>query len=531
MFKQTKPKVVILTGPTGVGKTDTSLRLAELLNAEIISADSVQVYRGLNIGSDKIEEDKRQQIRHHLIDVLEPDQEFSAAQFYEMAREVTEDIIQRGKTPLIVGGTGFYLRMYMYRKPETGESTPELEAEVEQMLSRAFDRKKKELEQDELTVRQKWEEGIEVLRKAGDPEAADRIRLEFNNWYRLKRALQIAVSQGRPMSDMKMDFHAEPDYDFRCFFLYRPRLELFGRILLRVEQMVQKGLLKEAWWLLSLGIDRSRNSVNRSIGYRQSMEYLQECRENKEVLQDRQRFRQMMIDIATASRNLVKNQFVFFRDNDLYKWIDARQPYEDIANFIAQEVQKNEHQGGCGDAGRLTKEEKRKVKMYVPKLKIFNDDKEVDNWTEQVSEWIKQEQEQEDKDKNQLEQKAEESQQILEQINVEKQEETEIANSKEATPDPSVSNSQECDNPNNPNQPIAELEHNSNEDNSTKQQNKLLIIDGSSQQVQKSNTEEYINDEQVQFLKQQSNIQQNRAHNSEEQQTDTLRESNIATGV
>eukprot|EP01024_Parvocaulis_polyphysoides_P033205 TRINITY_DN29585_c0_g1_i2.p1 TRINITY_DN29585_c0_g1~~TRINITY_DN29585_c0_g1_i2.p1 ORF type:complete len:236 (-),score=33.25 TRINITY_DN29585_c0_g1_i2:10-624(-) len=189
-----KAKVVIVTGPTGVGKTDMSLKLAHLLNAEIISADSVQIYKGLDIGSDKISEDKRQGIRHHLIDVLEADQEFSAGGFYEMAREATEDILKRGKTPLVVGGTGFYLRMYMYRRPETGEATPEIEAQVEQMLSRAFDRRKKELEVEQLSVKQKWEAGIDVLRKSGDNEAAERINLEFNNYYRLKRALQVVLN-------------------------------------------------------------------------------------------------------------------------------------------------------------------------------------------------------------------------------------------------------------------------------------------------------------------------------------------------
>ncbi|CAD7699048.1 unnamed protein product [Ostreobium quekettii] len=129
-----RPKVLILTGPTGVGKTELALDLAQRLGGEIISADSVQVYRGLDVGSDKIPFDRRRGIRHHLIDIRAPEEEFSAGHFHEEARRVTEEILQRGKTPIVAGGTGFYLKFYVHGKSSNPASDPDALARAKESL-------------------------------------------------------------------------------------------------------------------------------------------------------------------------------------------------------------------------------------------------------------------------------------------------------------------------------------------------------------------------------------------------------------
>lgn len=387
-----KPKVLILTGPTGVGKTKASLALAERLNGEIISADSVQVYRGLDIGSDKIGMLERRGVPHHLLDILEPTSDFSAGDFFLLARQATADILSRGRTPIVVGGTGLYLRWYVLGKPSTPASTPNSEAKALSTLQQAWEEAVAARGGPELSEAEKWEAGAALVEKLGDTESASRLRTEPNNYYRLQRVVDILLqSGGKPLAALNLDEAAPPDYDFRAFFLHRPRAELYSRIDQRVEQMMMGGLMQEAQMLLDLGLHPNTNCASRAIGYRQALEYLQACHAQQQAATasgdggaqgqalvqggqqalSEERLVQLVRDIQAASRKLCHRQMVWFRDDQLFKWVDATAGEDAVLRQILEEWERPQHEGGCGTSGRLTKEEERAMRQYRPKLELF----------------------------------------------------------------------------------------------------------------------------------------------------------------
>lgn len=166
-------KIVVITGPTAVGKTRAALAVAQRLGGEIVSADSVQVYRGLDVGSDKAPFEERCGISHHLLDVLEPREEFSAAEFFSRARKASVDVLQRGKTPVVVGGTGFYLRWFVHGRPNTPAPDPQTAAQAQTILDQAW-QKAQEVKGGLLTAEERWEAGAQAIAAAGDCTAADK---------------------------------------------------------------------------------------------------------------------------------------------------------------------------------------------------------------------------------------------------------------------------------------------------------------------------------------------------------------------
>ena len=330
------PKVIVLAGPTASGKSTVSLTLAKILDGEVVNADSVQVYRGLDVGSAKLPLEDREGIPHHLIDVAEPlSGDFSAGSFYSLAREAIQDILSRGKTPIVVGGTGLYLRWLVHGRPSTKPSSEKGRA----WAQRAFDdaiataeaAKRKEIggggegdsrssssKDSVLTKEERWGAACSALAVAGDPEAAARILKELNNEYRLLRALAALYeagpgvtlgsleapglvggvknkkkSEGKEEEDEEAGADAAPsssssppprsspprasppllDFDFRCFFLHASTRELaYRRIDERAEGIVAGGLFSEAAALLSRGALPAACSATRAIGYRQAME-------------------------------------------------------------------------------------------------------------------------------------------------------------------------------------------------------------------------------------------------------------------
>lgn len=265
-------KVLVLTGATAVGKTATSIQLAKELDGEIISADSVQVYRGLDIGSDKIKKEEMEGIPHHVIDILDPTEEFSAGHFYHLAKDAIEDILGRNKTPIVVGGTGFYLRWLVSGKPSTPTATKESEAKAREALEACFEK----AQVTPLTVEEKWKAGVDLVRSLGDPETADRLlHQEVNNWYRMNRVVDILLqAPGKTLAELDRDDTASPEYDFRCFFLVRPRIQLYRRIDERVEVMLAHGLITETAEKLCPVAKADSNCATRAIGYRQTMLFL-----------------------------------------------------------------------------------------------------------------------------------------------------------------------------------------------------------------------------------------------------------------
>ncbi|CAK0779903.1 hypothetical protein CVIRNUC_004884 [Coccomyxa viridis] len=369
--QQGKEKVIVLTGATAVGKTKASIELAQRIGGEIISADSVQVYKGLDVGSDKILPAERGGIPHHLIDILSPHEEFSAGDFFERARTATADILQRGKVPIVVGGTGFYLRWFVHGRPQTPASSPESAQRVQELLTQAWE-KEAAAEHGALTSEQKWEAGRQLVTSLGDPGSAERLAEVPGNWYRLNRVLEILLSTGRPLGELNLDVEAPLDYDFRCFFLNRSRLELYRRIDARVEAMVCGGLLQEANWLLGEGLQADAKCAARAIGYRQAMLFLQRCRgDPSHVTADN--LVQMVRDVQAASRKLCHRQLSWFRDERLFKWLEGDRPVGSIVDDIVADFSSPVNPGSSHDQGMLTKEQERELRMYVTQLSHVND--------------------------------------------------------------------------------------------------------------------------------------------------------------
>ncbi|GFP79623.1 tRNA dimethylallyltransferase 9 [Phtheirospermum japonicum] len=280
--KGERQKVVVISGPTGAGKSRLALELSKRLNGEIISADSVQVYKGLDIGSAKPSLSERQEVPHHLVDILHPSEDYSVGQFYEDARQKTEDILSRGRVPIVTGGTGLYLRWFIYGKPDVPKASPEITSQVN-------------LELADLQRDGDWEAAVQFVIKAGDPGVQS---LAANDWYRLRRRLEILKLSGAPPSAFQVPYNSfkekfelsdsyasdthssnaeleeikskDLDYDFICFFLSTQRLDLYRSIDFRCEDMLlDDGILSEAKWLLDLGLTPNSNSATRAIGYRQ----------------------------------------------------------------------------------------------------------------------------------------------------------------------------------------------------------------------------------------------------------------------
>ncbi|XP_028077283.1 tRNA dimethylallyltransferase 9 isoform X1 [Camellia sinensis] len=342
-----KEKVIVISGPTGAGKSRLALELAKRLNGEIISADSVQVYRGLDVGSAKPSLSERKEVPHHLVDILHPSEGYSVGKFFEDARQATRDILNNGRVPIVTGGTGLYLRWYIYGKPDVPKASQEITSEVYSKLAHF----QKDVD---------WDAAVQLVVKAGDPWAQS---LPTNDWYRLRRSLEIIKASGSPPSAFQVpydlfreqfdssvtdcsldnyssgDAHEESesmnlDYEFVCFFLSSQRLELYRLIDFRCEDMLSgsDGILSEARWLLDIGLLPNSNSATRAIGYRQAMEYLLGCKQRGGSSSEE--FYAFLCEFQKASRNFAKRQLTWFRNERIYHWIDASKPMDEVLNFI-----------------------------------------------------------------------------------------------------------------------------------------------------------------------------------------------------
>ena len=250
-----KKPLIILTGPTAVGKTKASIGLAKALNGEIISADSMQVYKHMDIGSAKIRPEEMQGIKHYLIDELEPDEEFHVVRFQEMAKKALEEIYAKNKIPIVVGGTGFYIQALLYDIDFT-----ENEEDSEY---------RKELEQ--LAVEKGADALHEMLRKV-DPESAEAIHA--NNVKRVIRALEFHKQTGGKISEHNEQERAKSSpYDFCYFVLNDERERLYERINLRIDQMLDDGLVEEVMSLKDQGYTKEMVSMQ-GLGYKEILDYL-----------------------------------------------------------------------------------------------------------------------------------------------------------------------------------------------------------------------------------------------------------------
>ena len=250
-----KKPLIILTGPTAVGKTKASIGLAKALNGEIISADSMQVYKRMDIGSAKIRPEEMQGIKHYLIDELEPDEEFHVVRFQEMAKKALEEIYAKNKIPIVVGGTGFYIQALLYDIDFTeNEEDTEYRKELEQLAA--------EKGADALH---------EMLRKV---DSASAEAIHANNVKRVIRALEFHKQTGGKISEHNEQERAKSSpYDFCYFVLNDERERLYERINLRIDQMLDDGLVEEVMSLKDQGYTKEMVSMQ-GLGYKEILDYL-----------------------------------------------------------------------------------------------------------------------------------------------------------------------------------------------------------------------------------------------------------------
>ena len=295
-----KPKLVIVLGPTAVGKSGLALELAQRIDGEIVNADSQQVYRFMNIGTGKPSEAERQQVPHHLFDVVMPDEDFNAAQFRRRALEIIEQIHRRRKTAIVCGGTGLYLRALTEGLFEGPGQDAHLRAALERRIE---------------------EHGLSALYErlsAVDPAAPSTIHP--NDRQRIIRALEVFETTGRPISAWQKEhgFHDQPFALFKIG-LRRERAELYDRINRRSERMIQDGLLQETQALIARGYGLDLRPL-RSVGYLQM----------GEVLRGEKELPRALAEMQQETRRLAKRQLTWFRRDDEIHWFHPETQLQEI---------------------------------------------------------------------------------------------------------------------------------------------------------------------------------------------------------
>jgi len=246
-----KEKIIIITGPTAVGKTALSIEIAKKFNGEIINADSIQIYKGLNIGSAKITEEEKEGVKHHLLDFLSPLESFSTGDYVKQAKATITDIISRKKTPIIVGGTGMYINSLLFDIGATCGKDQSYRDELELFIK----------ENGLYSLYQKLNEI--------DPESAETIHQ--NQKDRIIRALEIYHLTGKKKSEQKNS--TESNYNYLLIGLNDDRELVYDRINKRVDKMIDMGLLNEVQGLIEMGVTLD-NQCAQAIGYKEPYEYL-----------------------------------------------------------------------------------------------------------------------------------------------------------------------------------------------------------------------------------------------------------------
>lgn len=287
-----KPPLIIILGPTAVGKTETSIALAERLDAEIISADSRLFYRGMDIGTAKPTQEELRRVPHHLIDVADPDQIWSLAKYLHATRKIIDEIHARGKLPFLVGGTGQYIRAMV-----EGWQVPEVNPDP-----RLRDRL-------EAWAEQIGPEGLHARLQALDPKAAAKI--DPPNLRRTVRALEVILTTGQRFSRQKG--RKPPPYSILQIGLRRPREEIYERVDARIQKMLETGLIEETQALLDQGYSPELPPLS-AIGYRQVIQYLNDEISLEEVITQMKRI----------TRRFVRHQANWFSEDDPHiHWVNA----------------------------------------------------------------------------------------------------------------------------------------------------------------------------------------------------------------
>lgn len=319
-----KKPLVILTGPTAVGKTKASIGLAKAIGGEIISADSMQVYKQMDIGSAKIKPSEMDGIPHYLVDILEPDEEFHVVLFQQMAKQAIQKIYEKGKIPILVGGTGFYIQAVLY---DIDFSENEKDTSYREELEKLAQTKGAEYLHD-------------LLREVDEKSAQD---IHANNVKRVIRALEYFHQTGEKISEHNEEQRKKVSpYNFSYFVLNDERAHLYEKINLRVYQMINEGLVREVQSLKEKGYTRDMVSMQ-GLGYKEMLDYL----DNKCSLEEAVEI------IKRDTRHFAKRQITWFKRESDVTWIDKKEydyNEERILKAMLQELKErgiiNEYNNG-----------------------------------------------------------------------------------------------------------------------------------------------------------------------------------------
>jgi len=299
-----KPEVYVIGGPTASGKSKLAVELAKKINGEIISADSMQIYKEMNIGTAKITKEEMQGIKHYLIDIVSPNERYSVSNFKNDAELAIEEILKKGKTPIIVGGTGLYIDSLIYGIEFQDE---EIDTEYREKLNKIAEN-----------------EGLEKLynkAKEIDPEAMKKISI--NDKKRIIRVLEIYHKTGKTKTKQEIESRKkELKYNFKVFAIDMDREKLYSRIEKRVDMMVDEGLIGEV-----KGILEKYNqfpTAMQGLGYKETVEYLQNKISKEEMIEK----------IKKETRHYAKRQLTWFRKNKTTIWLDGEKEPEENVKLI-----------------------------------------------------------------------------------------------------------------------------------------------------------------------------------------------------
>lgn len=307
--------LIILTGPTAVGKTALSIGLAKAVDGEIISADSMQVYRKMNIGTAKIQQSEMQGVRHHLIDILDPGEDFNVVLFKKYALEAMKDIYSREKIPVVVGGTGFYIQALLYEiNFEDNDNDMSYREELQTLAA------------------EHGNSYIHDMLAGVDPESAEKIH--ENNVKRVIRALEFYKKTGMKISKHnEAESQKESPYNFEYFVLNDDRQKLYDRIDRRIDIMLADGLLDEVRSLVDEGYSRDLVSMQ-GLGYKEMIDYIQE----------RYTLDEAVYTLKRDTRHFAKRQVTWFKREKQVTWVNKNEfdSEADILSFMIERLREKE---------------------------------------------------------------------------------------------------------------------------------------------------------------------------------------------
>ena len=304
-----KPKVIVIVGPTASGKTALSIELAKKIDGEIVSCDSMQIYKDMDIGSAKPTKEEMQGIKHYMIDIVAPNERFSVAEYKKQAESAIEEILSKGKTPIVVGGTGLYSDCLIY-----GIEYPEIQFDQE------YRKKLEEQAETEQGLKELYNEAKKIDEKAIE-------KISENDKKRIIRILEIYHQTGKNKTELEIESRKnEVKYNFKVFAINMDRQILYDRINKRVDIMIENGLIQEVEKLLNKY--NQFPTAMQGLGYKEVVEYL-----NKELTKE-----EMIEKVKQETRRYAKRQLTWFRKNKETIWIDGQEDILNNVKIILEEI-------------------------------------------------------------------------------------------------------------------------------------------------------------------------------------------------